>query len=115
MTEEVDPSLKQLATDAAHATSGLMYARLDTIAEDHRRPLHVQTVCTLEINHHPMLSIHHLPAQGKARHVSDAIIRHIFFGDDRVDRTRIPFDENLFTQRCRGLVSANDLHERSVT
>jgi cyanophycin synthetase len=101
VTDEVDPSLKQLAVDALHAIPGLLYAGLDIIAEDHRRPLQGQTVRIIEINDYPMLSMHHFPAQGIARPVADAIIRHIFFGNDRVDLSWIPFDSDLFMQRCR--------------
>jgi cyanophycin synthetase len=101
VTDEVDPSLKQLAVDALHAIPGLIYAGLDIIAEDHHRPLQGQTARIIEINDYPMLSMHHFPAQGTARPVADAIIRHIFFGDDRVDLSWIPFDGDLFMQRCR--------------
>jgi cyanophycin synthetase len=102
VTEAVHPSLKQLAIDAVRAIPGLVYAGLDMIAEDHHRPLQGQIARILEINDYPMLSMHHFPAQGTARPVADAIIRHIFFGDDPVDPSWIPFDQNLFVLRCFG-------------
>ncbi|MXQ13985.1 hypothetical protein [Microvirga makkahensis] len=102
MTEAVHPSLKQLAIDAVRAIPGLIYAGLDMIAEDHRRPLQGQIARILEINDYPMLSMHHFPAQGTARPVADAVIRHIFFDDGPVDPSWIPFDQNLFMLRCFG-------------
>jgi cyanophycin synthetase len=107
VTDEVDPSLKKLAINAVRAIPGLTYAGVDMIAEDHRRPLHGQTACILEINEYPGLAVHYFPSQGNARHIADAIIRHIFFRNNRVDPSWIPFDENLFMRRYRGLGSVS--------
>jgi D-alanine-D-alanine ligase-like ATP-grasp enzyme len=101
VTDEVDPSIKQLAVDALHSIPGLLYTGLDIIAEDHRRPLQGQSVRIIEMNDYPMLSMHHFPAHGTVRPVADAIIRHLFFGNDQEDLNWLPFDRGVFMERCR--------------
>lgn len=74
MTDAVPAAYKELALECVRAVQGLRVAGVDIIIGDlASSPL--QGNCTvLEINHNPMLSMHHYPWIGEPRNVASTIV-----------------------------------------
>lgn len=80
-TDEVHPEVITMAALAAQAV-GLDVAGIDLVAEDISKPLHIQGGAIVEVNAGPGLLMHLKPAEGQSRPVGQAIIDHIFPGDE---------------------------------
>ena len=82
VTDLVHP---QVATTAALAARvvGLDIAGIDLVAEDISRPLHEQGGAIIEVNAGPGLLMHLKPAEGQPRPVGQAIVDHLFPGDEQ--------------------------------
>jgi cyanophycin synthetase len=61
---------------------GLDVAGIDLVAEDISKPLHAQGGAIVEVNAGPGLLMHLKPAEGRSRPVGQAIINHIFPGEE---------------------------------
>lgn len=80
-TDEVHPDVVAMAALAAKAV-GLDVAGIDLVAEDISKPLLAQGGAIVEVNAGPGLLMHLKPAEGQSRPVGQAIIDHIFPGDE---------------------------------
>lgn len=81
VTDQVHPEVAELVSLAARVV-GLDIAGVDLVAEDISRPLDAQGGAIVEVNAGPGLLMHLKPAQGKPRPVGEAIVNHLFPGDD---------------------------------
>lgn len=77
VTDEVHPTIKELAIQAAKAV-GLDIAGIDMISKDIRAPFDPDTSAILEVNAAPGIRMHHFPGKGKKRDVGKAIIDYLF-------------------------------------
>jgi D-alanine-D-alanine ligase-like ATP-grasp enzyme/acylphosphatase len=94
--DTVHPSVRELAVAAVAAVSGLPYAGLDILMEDHRRPVDGQPVAIIEVNSRPVQSLHHFPMYGPPRNVSARLVRDAVTGTgwpvgDSLDRLTVQF------------------------
>jgi len=80
-TDEVHPEVVTMAALAAKAV-GLDIAGIDLVAEDISKPLQTQGGAIVEVNAGPGLLMHLKPAEGQSRPVGEAIINHMFPGDE---------------------------------
>ena len=76
-TDDVHPEVARVAALAARVV-GLDIAGIDLVAEDIRRPLHVQGGAVVEVNAGPGLLMHLKPAVGVPRPVGRAVADHLF-------------------------------------
>ncbi|WP_334186853.1 cyanophycin synthetase [Noviherbaspirillum sp.] len=81
VTPLVHPSVAAAAALAARIV-GLDIAGVDLVAEDISRPLDEQGGAIVEVNAGPGLLMHLKPADGEPRPVGEAIVNHLFPGED---------------------------------
>ncbi|MBK9615567.1 MAG: cyanophycin synthetase [Uliginosibacterium sp.] len=81
VTDQLHPDVAEVVSLAARVV-GLDIAGVDLVAEDISRPLDEQGGAIVEVNAGPGLLMHLKPAQGKPRPVGEAIVNHLFPGDD---------------------------------
>ncbi|WP_409252954.1 cyanophycin synthetase [Bacillus sp. SCS-153A] len=77
VTDEVHPSLKEIAESAATAI-GLDVAGIDLICPDISKPFDPLTTAILEVNAAPGIRMHLYPAKGKKREAGKAIVQYLF-------------------------------------
>ena len=81
VTDRVHPQVAAAAAVAARVV-GLDIAGIDLVAEDISRPLEEQSGAIIEVNAGPGLLMHLKPAEGQPRPVGQAIVDHLFPGND---------------------------------
>jgi cyanophycin synthetase len=84
-TDLVHPEVAAAATLAARIV-GLDIAGIDLVTEDISLPLEKTAGAIVEVNAGPSLLMHLKPATGKSRPVGEAIVNHLFPGDDNDGR-----------------------------
>jgi cyanophycin synthetase len=67
VTDDVDPSVKEIALQAIRAIPGLEIAGLDFLTKDITQPQSPNSHIIIEVNANPELSIHDVPSIGKNR------------------------------------------------
>lgn len=77
VTDEVHPSIKEMAITAAKAI-GLDVAGVDLLCEDISKPLDRHRVAVVEVNAAPGIRMHHHPSKGNPRDVGKAIVDYLF-------------------------------------
>jgi cyanophycin synthetase len=77
VTDEVHPTIKEVAIQAAKAV-GLDIAGIDMISKDISAPFNPDTSAILEVNAAPGIRMHHHPSKGKKRDVGKAIVDYLF-------------------------------------
>lgn len=82
VTDLVHPQVAATAALAARVV-GLDIAGIDLVAEDISRPLQQQGGAIIEVNAGPGLLMHLKPAEGQPRPVGQAIVDHLFPGDEQ--------------------------------
>jgi cyanophycin synthetase len=80
-TERMHPDIATSCVIAAQ-TVGLDVAGIDLIADDISRPLEPQHGAVIEVNASPGLVMHLKPLSGQPRPVGEAIVDHLFPGDE---------------------------------
>ncbi len=78
VTDEAHPYIKKLAPQVIASIPGLPYAGFDFLISDIKNNPQKVGYAIIEINDSPMLSMHHIPYQGKKRNVAKEIISLIF-------------------------------------
>ncbi|MBU0731735.1 RimK/LysX family protein [Patescibacteria group bacterium] len=78
MTDDVHPSVKEIAIKAIQSIPGLPYAGIDFITKDVNKEQTRRSYQIIEMNETPMLSMHHIPYQGQPRDVAGEIIYFLF-------------------------------------
>jgi cyanophycin synthetase len=68
VTDEVHPSVKEIAVQALKSIPGLPYAGVDFMTKDVTAPQKPGTYIVVEINSSPGICIHEFPFKGKPRH-----------------------------------------------
>jgi len=81
VTDHVHPSVAATASLAARIV-GLDIAGIDLVAEDISKPLAEQGGAIVEVNAGPGLLMHLKPSNGAGRPVGQAIVEHLFAGDE---------------------------------
>lgn len=81
VTDLVHPDVAEIAGIAARVV-GLDIAGIDLVVEDIGQPLAAQGGAIVEVNAGPGLLPHLKPANGKPRPVGEAIVEHLFPGDE---------------------------------
>ncbi|MEW6695193.1 Cyanophycin synthetase [Tepidimonas thermarum] len=81
VTDEVHPDVAELAALAARVV-GLDIAGIDLVVEDIGQPMAAQGGAIVEVNAGPGLLPHLKPARGQPRPVGEAIVAHLFPGED---------------------------------
>lgn len=81
VTDDVHPSIAKTAVLAARIV-GLDIAGIDLVVSDISRPLAEQGGAIVEVNAGPSLLMHIKPVVGKSRPVGQAIVNHLFPGQD---------------------------------
>jgi cyanophycin synthetase len=81
VTEKVHPAVAAQAVLAARIV-GLDIAGLDVVAEDISHPLEMQGGAIVEVNAGPGLHMHVKPAAGTPQPVGEAIVGHLFPGNE---------------------------------
>ncbi|MDP5239388.1 cyanophycin synthetase [Uliginosibacterium sp. 31-16] len=84
-TDEVHPEVAAAAVLAARIV-GLDIAGIDLVTEDVSLPLERTGGAIVEVNAGPSLLMHLKPAEGKPRPVGEAIVGHLFPGEDNDGR-----------------------------
>lgn len=74
ITDEVHPSLKKAAVDAAAAIPGLKVVGVDLLTKDFQSRAHRKNYIVVEVNSMPALGAHHFPWVGKPRNAAGSII-----------------------------------------
>ena len=82
VTDQVHPQVARAAALAARVV-GLDIAGIDLVAQDIGRPLQEQGGAIIEVNAGPGLLMHLKPAEGEPRNVGQAIVDHLFPGEDQ--------------------------------
>jgi cyanophycin synthetase len=82
VTDLVHPQVARAAALAARVV-GLDIAGIDLVAQDIGRPLQEQGGAIIEVNAGPGLLMHLKPAEGEPRNVGQAIVEHLFPGEDQ--------------------------------
>ncbi|MDP4171830.1 MAG: cyanophycin synthetase, partial [Bacillota bacterium] len=77
VTDEVDPTIRDMAVTAAKAI-GLDVAGVDVICPDISSPLDPEKVTVVEVNAAPGIRMHHYPSKGKKRDVGKEIVDYLF-------------------------------------
>ncbi len=77
-TDDLHQSVKDLAVRAIQALPGFPYGGIDFMTKDFHTPQTPETYTIIEVNHSPMVSMHHAPAEGTSRDVSRAILQELF-------------------------------------
>lgn len=82
VTDLVHPQVARAAALAARVV-GLDIAGIDLVAQDIGRPLQEQGGAIIEVNAGPGLLMHLKPAEGEPRNVGQAIVDHLFPGEEQ--------------------------------
>lgn len=82
VTDQVHPQVARAAALAARVV-GLDIAGIDLVAQDIGRPLQEQGGAIIEVNAGPGLLMHLKPAEGEPRNVGQAIVEHLFPGEEQ--------------------------------
>lgn len=82
VTDLVHPQVAAAAALAARVV-GLDIAGIDMVTPDIARPLAEQGGAIIEVNAGPGLLMHLKPAEGRPRNVGQAIVEHLFPGEDQ--------------------------------
>ena len=82
VTDRVHPAVAAAATLAARVV-GLDIAGIDLVAADISQPLQAQGGAIIEVNAGPGLLMHLKPAEGQPRPVGQAIVNHLFPGENQ--------------------------------
>ena len=82
VTDQVHPKVAAAAALAARVV-GLDIAGIDLVTPDISRPLADQGGAIIEVNAGPGLLMHLKPAEGQPRNVGQAIVGHLFPGEDQ--------------------------------
>jgi len=82
VTDLVHPQVARAAALAARVV-GLDIAGIDLVAQDIGRPLQEQDGAIIEVNAGPGLLMHLKPAEGEPRNVGQAIVEHLFPGEEQ--------------------------------
>jgi len=82
VTDQVHPRVAAAAALAARVV-GLDIAGIDLVARDIARPLDEQDGAIIEVNAGPGLLMHLKPAEGQPRNVGQAIVEHLFPGEEQ--------------------------------
>jgi cyanophycin synthetase len=82
VTDQVHPKVAAAAALAARVV-GLDIAGIDLVTPDISKPLDEQGGAIIEVNAGPGLLMHLKPAEGQPRNVGQAIVEHLFPGDDQ--------------------------------
>ena len=77
VTEQVHPSIQQIAVNATRAI-GLDIAGIDWICKDISKPFDPSGMAIIEVNAAPGIRMHHYPSEGKKRDVGKAIVDYLF-------------------------------------
>lgn len=77
-TDDVHPSVKQIALKTIRAVPGLEFAGIDFMTKDVRAKQTKDSYIIVEINSSPGFDIHDMPYQGKNRHAAKAFLRLLF-------------------------------------
>lgn len=77
-TDKVHPGVKKIAVKAIRSIPGLAYGGLDFLTKDITKAPSSKNYIVIEINDSPMLSMHHIPYEGKSRNVAKEIIDMLF-------------------------------------
>jgi cyanophycin synthetase len=77
VTDEVHPTIKEMAITAAKAI-GLDVAGIDFICKDITKPLNRKEAVVVEVNAAPGIRMHHFPSKGKKRDVGKEIVQYLF-------------------------------------
>lgn len=78
ITEEIHPSMGEIALKAINAIPGLAYAGVDIISRDYKSEQNSDSYIIIEINANPGIDMHHFPYSGKPRNVAKGIVDVIF-------------------------------------
>jgi cyanophycin synthetase len=78
MTDEVHPSVKELAIKTLACFPGLPVAGLDMLCEDPTKELSNDNYVIIEINSNPGLAMHTYPTKGKSRDVAQLLLEVMF-------------------------------------
>lgn len=78
MTEEIHPSVKDLAIKTLSCFPGLPVAGLDLLCEDPTKELTCDNYVIIEINSNPGLAMHTYPTKGKSRDVAQLLLEVMF-------------------------------------
>lgn len=81
-TDQVHPQVAAVASLAARVV-GLDIAGIDLVAQDIGQPLNAQGGAVIEVNAGPGLLMHLKPAEGEPRNVGQAIMEHLFPGQEQ--------------------------------
>ncbi|PIR93725.1 hypothetical protein COT97_05155 [Candidatus Falkowbacteria bacterium CG10_big_fil_rev_8_21_14_0_10_39_11] len=77
-TDKIHPKVKQLAVKVINAIPGLAFGGIDFMTKDITKAPVKNNYIIIEVNDSPMISMHHIPYEGKARNAAKAIIDMIF-------------------------------------
>ena len=78
VTDKIHPAVKKLAQKCIQAIPGLPYAGIDYLTHDITKAPSKGNYIVIELNESPMLSMHHLPYQGKGINIAKEIIDMVF-------------------------------------
>jgi len=78
VTDQIDPSVCEIARRTLLAIPGLPYAGIDLMTEDIRRPLRPADYAVLEVNSLPGIGMHMAPGRGPSRNVAALIVDLMF-------------------------------------
>jgi len=78
VTDDIHPAVKKLAVKSIKAIPGLAYGGIDYMTTDITKKPNSRNYIIIEINDSPMLSMHHIPYEGKSRDVAKEIIDGLF-------------------------------------
>lgn len=78
VTDEIHPTVLDIAGTALAAFPGLPYAGFDFITADISRPQDKRSLKLLEVNSNPGLNMHHAPGKGLGRNVAAMVANFIF-------------------------------------
>lgn len=78
VTDSIHPRIKEIASRVIRSIPGLPFAGFDFMTVDITKDPEEVGYAVIEINDSPMLSMHHVPYQGRERNVAKEIINLIF-------------------------------------
>ena len=104
VTDQVHPQVAAAAALAARVV-GLDIAGIDLVTPDIARPLAAQGGAIIEVNAGPGLLMHLKPAEGQPRNVGQAIVEHLFPGEEQGRIDIVGITGTRHTTRIARLVS----------
>jgi len=78
VTDLVHPEVKKLMVKIVQSIPGLAYSGIDYMTKDISSPPTERNYIIVELNGSPMISMHHIPYNGKERDVAGAIIDQLY-------------------------------------